>query len=210
LKPARQVIETLLLAIVIFLLLRLLVQNFRVDGASMQPTLQSGQYLLVNKVLYFNVKTSTIRKFIPFVDHSNKGHTIYFFHAPHRGEVVVFRFPRDPSRDFIKRVVGLPGETIELRQGVLYINGEAMDEKYLKDKGDVNMALRVIPQGQYFLLGDNRTNSSDSRSWGPVPHQNIVGKASFRYWPFSKFGFISSPKVNPLGLLGWLAPGWAG
>ena len=208
-KPARQIIETLLLAIVIFLLLRLLVQNFRVDGASMQPTLQSGQYLLVNKAIYFNVKPSTLRKFIPFVNHSNKGRTIYFFHSPHRGEVVVFQFPRDRSRDFIKRIVGLPGETIELRHGVLYIDGRAMEEKYLKEKGDVNMPPQVIPEGQYFLVGDNRTNSSDSRSWGPVPRKNIVGKASFRYWPFSKFGFVSSPKVNPLGLLQCLAPSWS-
>lgn len=169
---AREIIETVVLALLIFLLIRVVIQNFRIEGYSMEPNLHQGQYLIVNKAVY------------------------RWLHPPQRGDIVVFEYPRAPDRDFIKRVIGLPGEMIEVRDGSIYINGVLLDEPYLSEPTHSNMAPRTLGSDEYFVIGDNRDNSSDSRSWGPLPRDNIIGKAWLSYWPPRLWGPIPDPNYS--------------
>jgi signal peptidase I len=117
---------------------------------------------------------------------------VYRFHAIERGDVVVFWYPRDPSVSFIKRVVGLPGDSVEVRRGLVYVNGLRVQEDYVHPQfaDDDNLSLREVDKGYYFVLGDHRKSSNDSRNWGEVPEKYIYGKAFFRFWPLSDLGFI--------------------
>jgi signal peptidase I len=161
----REIIETVLLTLIIFFGVRLVVQNFKVEGYSMEPTMHTGQYLLVNKVAYL-------------------------VGEPQRGDIIVFRFPNDTSRDFIKRVVGLPGETVEVKNGVVLINGAQLDEPYIRDHPAYTYPAQVVPPEQYFVLGDNRNNSHDSHSWGFMGRRFLIGKAWFTYWPWWQVGLV--------------------
>jgi signal peptidase I len=187
--------QTIALAILIFLVVRAVAQNFRVEGPSMEPGLHNGQYLLVNKAVYFKVDLGTLDKFLPFID-SNGGEQRFLFHAPERGDVIVFRFPRDPSRDFIKRVIGVPGDTVSIREGVVTVNGVALEEPYINGGARGDMPEEVVPPSNYFVLGDNRANSSDSRTWGYVPEENIIGKAMLSYWPLSELGGVGNASLD--------------
>ena len=184
-------LETVLLALAVFLVLQASVQNFRVDGDSMDPTLVSGQYLLVNKLVYEPVPFQSVE--------ASNGQTtggaqswIFPFHPPQQGDVIVFHAPGDPDKDFVKRVVGLPGDTVEMRLGEVYVNGTLLPEPYLVKRDTANLAPTEVPPGHYFVLGDKRSVSYDSRELGPIPQENIVGKAWFSYWPLSKLDFLSS------------------
>ena len=191
----RDVVETLVLTAVIFLLVRAVVQNFKVEGRSMEPTLQNGQYLLINKAVYWHVDGDLANKVIPGVVHpdgSADGGAAYVFGEPERGDIIVFRYPKDPSRDFIKRVIAVPGETVEIRQGKVYVNGRLIDEFYLNETPNYSSPAYKMRPGEYFVLGDNRNNSSDSHVWGPVPRDNIIGKAWISYWPPEHLGFLSN------------------
>lgn len=163
----REAAETIVLAVVLFLLLQLVVRNFRILGDSMLPTLETGQFVLVERVSYW-------------------------FSAPRRGDVVIFEYPRAPQEDFIKRIIGLPGETVEIEGGSVYINGNLLVEPYLA--GQPTLTYRPIRltlgPDEYFVMGDNRAASSDSRSWGPLPRRNIIGRAWLCYWPPSRWGVI--------------------
>ncbi|MFQ5778900.1 MAG: signal peptidase I, partial [Terriglobia bacterium] len=119
---------------------------------------------------------------------------VYKFEPIQRGDVVVFRYPRDPRKSFIKRVVGLPGEMVEIRRGVVYINGNALQENYLRQGVyDHNSYPKLrLSSKEYFVLGDHRRNSNDSRAWGTVDRDYIYGKAVFAYWPLDRFGRIES------------------
>ncbi len=155
-------LEVAIITTLIFLLARVFVQNYQVDGPSMTPTLLNSQYILVNKA-------------------------DYYLHTPQRGDVIVFRYPRDPSRDFVKRVIGIPGDTVRItNSGIVSVDGVRLSEPYTNDLtnyyGPESWTLKT---GQYFVLGDNRGDSSDSRDWGPVPRTDIIGKAEFVYWPLS-------------------------
>lgn len=161
---AREVAETLILTIAIFFLIRQFFQNFRIEGYSMEPTLHSGQFLIVNKALY------------------------KWLGDPERGDIVVLEPPRVPDRDYIKRIVGLPGETVEVRQGQVYVNGKPLDERYLQRRGSYTAAPITLAATEYYVLGDNRDNSNDSHNWGPLPRSNIVGKAWVIYWPIRDWG----------------------
>ena len=178
----RELSETLLLSLLIFIALQFSVQNFTVEGDSMSPTLEEGRYVLVNKLSYLSLP-GELRAFIPLMDGSDES-DILPFGAPKRGEVVIFRFPNDPTRDFVKRVVGVPGDVVEFSDGRLYLNGEFREEPYVRRPDNANMSPVLVPERSYFVLGDNRRLSNDSRDWGPVPHENLVGKAWFAYWPF--------------------------
>lgn len=158
----RLLLETLEVAVIttlVFLVARVFVQNYQVDGPSMTPTLLNGQYILVNKADYFT-------------------------HGPQRGDVIVFEFPKDTSRDFVKRVIGVPGDTVQTRaDGSVAVDGVTLVEPYVNDHiNDVDETWKVGP-GQYFVMGDNRGDSYDSRDWGMVPAHDILGKAVFVYWP---------------------------
>jgi signal peptidase I len=150
-----------------FFLITFVAQAFRVQGTSMLPLLEDGERIIVNKF-------------------------VYRFHAIERGDVVVFWYPRDPAVSFIKRVIGLPGDTVEIRTGQLYVNGQLVREEYLapRFRDDDSMPPTKVEKGYYFVLGDHRNSSNDSRSWGEVPEKYIYGRAVYRFWPLSKLGPI--------------------
>jgi len=172
------IIETVVIALSIFLIIYLFVASpHQVNGQSMVPTFQSGEYVLSDKVSY---KVG----------------------SPHRGEVIVFHAPESANCpkgtgcDFIKRVIGQPGESIEVHDNAIWINGRKLDEPYIPKDFEIlpGPATRgksvVLGPNEYFVCGDNRPYSSDSRSWGPITKNDIVGKAVFRYWPLNKAGRI--------------------
>lgn len=174
------IFETLVIALSIFLVVYLfLLQPHQVNGKSMEPNFQSGDYVLTDKISYR-------------------------FGVPKRGDVVVFQAPASANCpqgtgcDFIKRVIALPNETIEIRSGQFYINSEPLDEEYIPettatDPGEFMRNRQVtLGESEYFVIGDNRPYSSDSRAWGPIDRSMIVGKAFFRYWPPESMGSISS------------------
>lgn len=193
----KELLETIALALLIFMALQATVRNYRVELSSMEATLFPKDRLVVNKLVYFHLDADLLDRMVPFVDIWEDGERLYPFHPPSRGDIVIFKFPRDPSRDFVKRVVGLPGETVSLEQGRVFIDGMPVDEPYLEERDDSNMPPTLVPPESYFVMGDNRDGSSDSRHWGTVPMENIVGKVALKYWPISEFSLLSdgSPEV---------------
>ncbi len=191
-RIAREMIETILLALLLFVLMEFSVQNFKVEGSSMTPTLSQDQYLLVNKVTYARVGMEDLATFVPFVHEWTNGseRPIYAFTPPRYGDVVIFHFPNDPTRDFVKRVIGLPGDTIEIRQGEVLRNGEALDEPFVTSPSSRTYPPIYVEVGHYYVLGDNRRSSNDSRDWGLVPEENLIGQAWMRYWPPNSLGFV--------------------
>jgi signal peptidase I len=166
----RELIQTILLALAVYLALQFSIQPYRVEGSSMTPGLTEGEYLLVNKMVYWDV---------PMIG----GGDGYLVQPPRFGDVIIFKFPVDPTRNFVKRVIGVPGDTIRIDSGVVYLNDVALDEPYVTrpDQGHTKEAL--VPPDSYFVLGDNRRASDDSRSWGMVPRDNVIGRAWVSYWP---------------------------
>lgn len=163
----RELVETVLLTLLIYVLVRhFLFENYRVVGHSMDPTLENDQYLVVNKLGYR-------------------------LHEPQRGDIVVFYDPRNSDRKLIKRVIGLPGEVLEIKQGQVFINEQQLDEPYIPNPGRYSVPPTPIPADHYFVLGDNRNNSSDSHNWGTLPSSKLVGKAWLSYWPPHMWGVVS-------------------
>jgi signal peptidase I len=161
-------LKDILLAVVIaFLMVVFLYQPVKVEGTSMQPELLDQERIFVNKF-------------------------VYHFEEIHRGDIVVFWYPKDPSKSFIKRVLGVPGDVVSIREGQVYINGQLVEERYVpQGYQDVDSYPPVrVREGYYYVLGDHRNASNDSRSWGLVPRKYIYGKAVFRYWPVEKAGFL--------------------
>lgn len=162
----REFLETMFFALLIIFLVRFfLVENYRVEGHSMMPTLADQQYLVVSKLSYR-------------------------LGEPQRGDIVVFQDPRGVDRKLIKRVIGLPGEMVEIRQGDVYINGQKLSEPYINGHGHYTVPAIQIPASQYYVLGDNRGNSSDSHTWGTLSGDAIVGKAWLSYWPPDLWGIV--------------------
>src|SRR5258705_10125708 len=162
------------------LVVAFIVQPVKVEGTSMLPRLHDGERIFVNKLIYYDEY-----RWAPKVD---------------RGDIVVFWFPDDPSKSYIKRVVGLPGDTIEMRDGTVRVNGSQIEEQYLDPRFNVSpksQAPVYVRPNYYFVMGDNRDNSSDSRSWGLVPKKYIYGKALFRYWPLSVASVIHHEDIFP-------------
>ena len=172
-------LETIVVSLAIFAVVYVfLFQPHQVDGQSMEPNFHDKEYILTDKVSYR-------------------------LGEPKRGDVVVFNSPQDQSLDFIKRILGVPGDILMINAGYLYLNGEKLDEKYISNPGQVvaGRFLREgqsleVPSDQYFVMGDNRLHSSDSREWGFVPRQGIVGRAFFRYWPIPDFGLIPTAEAE--------------
>ncbi len=192
----RELAETLLLALLIFLAVRASLQNFRVEGASMEPSLENGEYLIVNKLSYAQLDLG-IFDWLPFFDSGNDPMR-HVWSSPQRGDVIVFLAPTSPNRDFIKRIIGVPGDTIHIDEGTgkVSVNGQVLSEPYIRGTTSCNAICdKVIPKANtpesqaacgsdacYFVMGDNRQNSSDSRQNWLVPEENIVGKALITYW----------------------------
>lgn len=169
------------LIIVVFVLFGVfVVQPVVVEGTSMVPELHDGERLLVNKLVYY--------KFQGF----SWGHL-------ERGDIVVFWYPREPDKSYVKRVIGLPGETVEVRNGKVIIDGRELNEDYLDTEHNQTLPsfpVKKVEEHYYFVMGDNRDNSSDSRYWGLVPEKYIYGKAFFRYWKPASIGFIEHGAYN--------------
>ena len=163
----RELVETVLLTLLIYVLVRhFLFENYMVVGHSMDTTLENEQYLVVSKLAYR-------------------------LHDPQRGDIVVFRDPKNSDRKLIKRVIGLPGEVLEIRQGQIFIDQQQLDERYITNPGRYSVPPTPIPADHYYVLGDNRNNSSDSHNWGTLPSEKIVGKAWLSYWPPHAWGLVS-------------------
>jgi signal peptidase I len=161
---AREILETILLTVVIYAVVNFATQRFKVEGDSMQPNLHPNEYVLVDRLSYR-------------------------LGQPQRGDIVVFHYPLATERDFIKRVIGLPDETVAVANGVVTVNGQPLDEPYIAaPPGYANTWL--LGPDQYFVLGDNRNNSSDSHNWGPLDRQYLIGKAVLIYWPPSAWGLV--------------------
>ncbi len=160
----REILETVLLALITFLILNALTGRFQVRGSSMEPTLHDGQYLVVSKLSYW-------------------------LNSPRRGDIMVFHPPNGLSDDYIKRIVGLPGEQIRIRDGEVLVDGVPLDEPYVAQRGAYSGAW-ALGGDEYFVLGDNRGNSSDSHTWGTLPRENIIGKAWLCYWPPETWGVL--------------------
>lgn len=186
----RESFETIILALLVFMALHLSIQNYKVEGPSMEPTLNQNEYLIVNKLVYLRFDPPEVFDALPFYEAGTDQADRYVFHPPVRGEVVVFRSPRDQERDFVKRVIGLPGETVEIVNGTVYVNGLELVEPYLDRKDNTTMAPVEVEEGTVFVLGDNRGSSNDSRSWGPVPTENLIGRAWMRFWPLDHLGVL--------------------
>jgi signal peptidase I len=198
LRLAREIVETGIFAVLMFLAVRAVVQNFRVEGLSMDPTYESGQYVLVNKAVYGRFDLKAIADLVPFWESDETPK--YLFHGPHRGEVVVFEppLPNGNERDFIKRVIGVPGDHVEIKDEQVFVNGQMLDEGYIPGVRTACFGQWcdvTLGSDQYFVMGDNRPNSSDSRYWGPITGDKIIGKAWLIYLPFSDFG--SAPNGSP-------------
>ncbi len=189
-RVGRDIIEAIVLAAVVFLLLQTTVRNFKVDGRSMDPTLEHGQYLLVNRLLYLQIDLERLSNIVPFWQAKEQS-SRFAIRAPKRGEIIVFQFPRDPTKDFVKRVVGLPGEVIEMRDGSVFVDGNLLEEPYLAAKDSTDRVWDRLGEGEYIVLGDNRAQSNDSRNWGPVPEANLRGKVWMVYWPVPGIQFLN-------------------
>jgi len=188
----RDIVETLALTLIIFVLVQSVVKNFRVEGSSMEPTLHNGEFLLVDKAVYWSLGNRLGNAVAPSgVGVQNSGR-LFFFHPPQRGDIIVFKFPDDTSRDFIKRVIGVPGDTVAIRDSRVFVNGHPMIEPYIMAPPNYTMAPERVPAGMYFVLGDNRNNSSDSHVWGLVPYDDIIGQAWVSYWPLGDWQFFST------------------
>jgi len=161
-----EILETIVLTLIIFFAIQALVRNFRVVGTSMEPNLHNGQYLIIDKVSYR-------------------------FSDPQVGDVVVFEPPNRPGEDYVKRIIGLPGQLVEIRNGQVYIDNRPLKEPYTVRRGSYSMEPRRVGPNEYFVLGDNRDSSSDSHMWGMLPRANIVGRAWISYWPPSSWGLIT-------------------
>lgn len=198
-KQFRDTLEAIIVALLLAFVIRaFVVQAFKIPSGSMLETLQIGDHLLVSKFAYDVRLPSTV-----FLD-TTDGKVIAQTGDPERGDIIVFKFPEDESKDFIKRVIGLPGETLEVREKLVYINGRAIDEPYAIHTKYTMMPIRdnfgpfTIPEGQYFVMGDNREGSYDSRWWGPVKREKIVGKALVIYW---SWGSITDVRFGRIGTM---------
>lgn len=181
----REVLETVLLTILIFFMVKGLIANFRILGSSMEPNFHTGQLVLVNKAAYFHFDINAWVRLIPGVKAEGQN-VVWMFGGPKRGDVIIFEPPDSHDEDYIKRVIGLPGERVEVRDGKVYINGTPIDEPYIKDAPISPYNASVVPPNHLFVMGDNRNGSRDSRSFGMLPIDLIVGKAMLVYFPFDK------------------------
>ncbi|CCH49999.1 signal peptidase I [Pseudodesulfovibrio piezophilus] len=198
-KSFRDTLEAIVVALLLAFVIRaFVVQAFKIPSGSMLETLQIGDHLLVSKFAYDVRLPSDI-----WLD-TTDGKVLYKTSDPERGDIIVFKFPQDESKDYIKRIIGLPGETVEVRNKVVYINGQPLDEPYVLHTDAKNLPVRdnfgpvTVPEGRYFMMGDNREGSFDSRWWGTVKREKIVGKALIIYW---SWGSLTDIRLDRIGTM---------
>lgn len=202
----REILETAILAVLIFVLVRSVVLNFKVEGSSMLPTMQNGEMILVNRNAYREFNLGDLVDWIPGIPDQD-WITFVDWGEPSRGDVVVFT-PPEPGdqKPYIKRVIGLPGDHIQITDNYeVLVNGVAIDEPYIGDYRNECVLVSnfpycdvTVPEGHYFVMGDHRTNSQDSRYFSVVEEDRIIGKAWLTYWPISDFGIIDHPDYDEL------------
>ncbi len=163
-RLVREVLETVILILAVYTLVNLTTARYEVDGNSMEPNFHNGQRLIVSRIAYM-------------------------LGEPERGDVIVFHYPKDPDRDFIKRVIGVPGDHVLIDKGQVFVNEELLDEPYVKDAFRYSGEWSLGPD-EYFVLGDNRNNSNDSHDFGPIKRSFIVGRAWIVYWPLDGVGIV--------------------
>lgn len=187
-----EIFQTVLLTLLIFVGVRALVQNFRVEGASMEPNLHRDQYIVITKVSYARLDGGFG---IPFLASKTPDTTPakFIFGGPERGDVIVFQAPGQLDKDYIKRVIGLPGEQVRVISGNVFVNGKQIDEPYIRYHASYDYDAKTIPERNYFVLGDNRPNSTDSHLGWVVPIETIIGKAWLTYWPPDLWGALAHP-----------------
>jgi signal peptidase I len=176
---AGELVEVALVALLLFLGVRLAVQNFKVQGHSMMPTLHNNEFVLVDKLSYD-------------------------FISPHRGDIIVFRDPLNPAEDFIKRIIAVPGDRVTIHNSGVYVNGRRLYERYTIHPYARSYPMTAIPYtnsplvppNSYFVLGDNRSRSDDSHLWGLLPRKDIIGRAIVAYWPLQRFGLLTDPSTR--------------
>lgn len=166
-----ELLETILMAVALFLAINAVSARVRVDGFSMRPTLQNGEYVLVNRLAYR-------------------------WHAPQRGDIIVFQYPFNTEDEYIKRIIGLPGDEIMIHDGQVWVNETRLQENYIAAAPNYNGEWHV-PDGHLFVLGDNRNDSSDSHVWGTLDMQYVIGKALVIYWPYQDFQILHHPQLIP-------------
>jgi len=192
-SAVREYTEAFLVALALAIVLRtFFVQAYKIPSGSMEPTLLVGDHIIVNKLAYGFRLPDSFFGLTPLADEIPWGHYLFKTGQVHHGDVVVFVYPQDPTKDFIKRVIGLPGDTIEIRDSVVYLNGQPADDPHAhfevaaadREHGNPRdfRPPQTIPPGEFFMMGDNRDRSYDSRFWGFVDHDEIEGRAMFIYW----------------------------
>ena len=185
-EQIREIIETTILTLSIFAILQFSMQNYLVQGPSMIPTLNQGERLFVNKLIYKKFPSLETTKKFPFIRKS-QGKYIYLFNSPQIGEVIVFKSPNIPSLKIVKRAIGLPGDQVSIKNGTVFINKIPIDENYVIKLGNYTIPNFKVPENYLFVLGDNRMQSDDSRNWGLLNSDNIIGKVFIIYWPLNNF-----------------------
>lgn len=191
-RVLREVVTMGLIVIVVFFSVRVFFQPYQVDGASMSPALTSGERLFVNRTAYSHLNLPAVGEYYPFDE-------------PQRGDIIVLE--SDLTRreaPYIKRIIGLPGETVSFTEGIVMINGEPLVEDYIPGAittcHGAPTCATIVPEGHFYVLGDNRTDSEDSRTFGPVSVDDIVGRAFFSNWPYEEIGLIPHPDYGEMDL----------
>ena len=181
--------ETLALAVLLFVMVQALAQNYVVTGSSMEPSIHDNELIIVNKAIYFSIDRDLLDDYLPFVD-LPEGDDVYLFHGPQRGEIIVLNAPKQDNLDLIKRIIGMPGDTIAFdnRGGAISINGVEIAETWFSEGQRTNGRDIVLGVDEYFVMGDNRRSSQDSRHWGTIGRDDIIGKALLSYWPPEDIG----------------------
>ena len=175
----KEILQTLVIAVVAFIIINTSLQNYMVEGTSMMPNIGDGDYLLVNKLSYLELNKVLTSEGLNL---NNQ--------PPSRGDIVIFKQNKSTERHLIKRVIGVPGDSISIKNGKVYVNGKIVKENYPIYSDNSNLHKLLVGDGYFFLLGDNRPISQDSRSWGMISKEQIIGKAWFRYWPISNIGLV--------------------
>lgn len=188
--------QTVFLAVAIFLSIRVVIQNFKVEGTSMEPSLHNGQYLIVLKAAYARVDGTPLAGLFDRGSPPVPQTPAYLLGQPGRGDIAVFLSPTPGERDFIKRIIGVPGDLVEVRGGQVLLNQTALNEPYIRGPANYELPPQVVPKGYYFVLGDNRPNSSDSHVWGFLPADNLIGKAWLSYWPPPVWGVLPTVQLT--------------
>ena len=192
-----EAIETILITLLVFIILQTTIQNFQVQGSSMKPTLMPNDRIVVNKIPTFRIPLGPIGSLIPWFN-LNSEREYYIFGLPDRGSTIVFKSPDESGQDLVKRIIGIPGDNISIHDGTVFVNENQLTEPYIEWQGSSDMSILQVPENHYFVLGDNRPWSNDSRHWNFtfVEESLIIGKAWIVYWPRDRVSILRNQSAE--------------